>query len=86
MVSFGIFGSKFLRNVTPLGQTKSDNINRMITITIENGTLKYDHIKWLIKLTSEIIKRFLLYIKVRKLFYKFLLTDFEFGEKDKRKN
>jgi hypothetical protein len=55
-------------NVITLGQTKSDNINRMITITgcfylviFIKGTLKYDHIKRLITLTSNNIKRLSLY-------------------------
>ena len=49
-----------------LGQTKSDNINRMITITDGfynkiNKTFECDHIKRLITLTSDNIKRLSLY-------------------------
>jgi hypothetical protein len=51
-------------NVITLGQTKSDNINRMITITgcfylgcFINGPMKCDHNKRMITLTSDNIKR-----------------------------
>ena len=51
-------------SVITLGQTKSDNINRMITITDDVYLVifsKNDHIKRPIKLTSDFIKWFLLY-------------------------
>ncbi len=51
-------------NVITLGQFKIDNINRRVTIVDEiylnifsKRTLKCDHIKRLITLTSEYIKR-----------------------------
>ena len=52
-----------------LGQTESDNMNRLITITddfylviFNNGTFKFDHIKRLIPLTSDYIKWLSLYL------------------------
>ncbi len=50
------------------GQTKSDNIKRMIAITgcfylanLVDGTMKCDHIKRMITLTGDNIKRLFLY-------------------------
>ena len=56
-------------NVITLGQTKSDNINRITTISDDLYLVIYikwdftlhDHIKRLITLTSDYIKRLLLY-------------------------
>ncbi len=54
-----------------LGQSKSDNINRMITVTgnvykanfSKMEPLKSDRIKWLKILTGDNIKRISLYLK-----------------------
>jgi len=60
--------------VITLGQTGSDKINRMITITDEiyllifstvNGILKCDHIKRLITLTSDCNKWPSLYLVIK---------------------
>ncbi len=65
-------------NVIILAKTKSDNINQMITKTDEidlslvNGTLKYDHIKRLITLTSNYIKRLSLYYVIQIEIYNYL--------------
>jgi len=56
-------------NGLTLGQTKRENINRMITTTddfikqpLVNGTFKCDNIKWLITLTRDYIMPPLLYV------------------------
>jgi hypothetical protein len=50
-------------NVITLGQSKSDNINRLLLISSlqQMGRVECDHIKRLITLTSDNIKRLSLY-------------------------